>query len=66
MVATADSSLSVKLLSAVRIVMMSVAAYKAAWQLIHNPSLWEKTAHGLTANPAAAPPLQRTPHRLAS
>ncbi|MCU1592277.1 MAG: N-acetylglucosaminyltransferase [Frankiales bacterium] len=40
-------------------VMMSVAAYKAAWQLVRNPSLWEKTAHGLTANPAAAPPVQR-------
>ena len=40
-------------------VMMSVAAYKAAWQLVHNPSLWEKTAHGLTANPAAAPPMQQ-------
>jgi cellulose synthase/poly-beta-1,6-N-acetylglucosamine synthase-like glycosyltransferase len=40
-------------------VMMSVAAYKAAWQLVRSPSLWEKTAHGLTANPAAAPPPQR-------
>jgi glycosyltransferase XagB len=40
-------------------VMMSVAAYKAAWQLVRNPSLWEKTAHGLTANPAAEPPAAR-------
>jgi cellulose synthase/poly-beta-1,6-N-acetylglucosamine synthase-like glycosyltransferase len=40
-------------------VMMSVAAYKAAWQLVRAPSLWEKTAHGLTSNPAAAAPVQR-------
>ncbi len=28
--------------------MMSVAAYKAFWQLIHNPFYWEKTTHGLS------------------
>jgi cellulose synthase/poly-beta-1,6-N-acetylglucosamine synthase-like glycosyltransferase len=28
-------------------IMMSIAALKAAWQLIVNPSFWEKTAHGL-------------------
>ncbi|NOY66637.1 MAG: glycosyltransferase [Gammaproteobacteria bacterium] len=28
--------------------MMSVAAYKALWQLIHNPFYWEKTLHGIT------------------
>lgn len=29
-------------------VLMSVAAYKAAWQLIFRPFYWEKTDHGLT------------------
>jgi len=29
--------------------MMSVAAYKALWQLITKPFYWEKTSHGLTA-----------------
>jgi len=29
--------------------MMSVAAYKALWQLIHNPFYWEKTLHGITS-----------------
>jgi cellulose synthase/poly-beta-1,6-N-acetylglucosamine synthase-like glycosyltransferase len=29
-------------------VMMSIAAFKATWQLVLNPSFWEKTAHGLT------------------
>ncbi|MDH4320984.1 MAG: glycosyltransferase [Desulfobulbaceae bacterium] len=28
--------------------LMSVAAYKAFWQLIHNPFYWEKTTHGLS------------------
>lgn len=28
--------------------MMSIAAYKAIWQLIHNPFYWEKTEHGLS------------------
>jgi glycosyltransferase XagB len=28
--------------------MMSVAAYKALWQLIHKPFYWEKTTHGLS------------------
>lgn len=28
-------------------VMMSVAAAKGCWQLVHNPSYWEKTFHGL-------------------
>jgi cellulose synthase/poly-beta-1,6-N-acetylglucosamine synthase-like glycosyltransferase len=31
--------------------MMSVAAAKGCYQLIRNPSYWEKTAHGLTARP---------------
>lgn len=28
-------------------VLMSIAAYKALWQLIFNPHYWEKTEHGL-------------------
>lgn len=28
--------------------MMSIAAYKALWQLIYNPFYWEKTDHGLS------------------
>nr|WP_249277024.1 glycosyltransferase [Rhodococcus sp. 06-621-2] len=30
-------------------VMMSVAAIKGCWQLVRNPSYWEKTFHGLSA-----------------
>ncbi|EHQ88061.1 glycosyltransferase family 2 protein [Desulfosporosinus youngiae] len=30
--------------------LMSVAAYKAAWQLIFKPFYWEKTVHGLAEN----------------
>jgi hypothetical protein len=30
-------------------VMMSVAALKGAYQLVRNPSYWEKTFHGLSA-----------------
>ncbi len=33
-------------------VMMSIAAVKAAWQLVVTPSFWEKTTHGLTAEKA--------------
>ena len=29
-------------------VLMSIAAYKALWQLIHKPFYWEKTRHGLS------------------
>ncbi|RMG29901.1 MAG: glycosyltransferase, partial [Gammaproteobacteria bacterium] len=29
--------------------LMSIAAYKALWQLIHDPFYWEKTEHGLTS-----------------
>ncbi len=29
-------------------VLMSVAAYKALWQLLRNPFYWEKTQHGLS------------------
>jgi protein-S-isoprenylcysteine O-methyltransferase Ste14 len=31
--------------------MMSVAAAKGCYQLIRNPSYWEKTVHGLTERP---------------
>lgn len=34
-------------------VLMSVAAYKALWQLIRNPFYWEKTQHGLSKQVAA-------------
>lgn len=34
--------------------MMSVAATKGTYQLIRNPSYWEKTFHGLSAKPAGA------------
>ncbi|AZG47954.1 glycosyltransferase [Gordonia insulae] len=33
-------------------VMMSVAAIKGMWQLILNPSYWEKTFHGLASTPS--------------
>ncbi len=36
-------------------VMMSVAAAKGVYQLIRNPSYWEKTFHGLTQRPEADP-----------
>jgi cellulose synthase/poly-beta-1,6-N-acetylglucosamine synthase-like glycosyltransferase len=29
--------------------LMSIAAYKALWQLVRNPFYWEKTQHGLSA-----------------
>ncbi|WP_027507155.1 glycosyltransferase [Rhodococcus sp. UNC23MFCrub1.1] len=35
-------------------VMMSVAALKGCWQLLRNPSYWEKTFHGLSV-PASSP-----------
>ena len=34
-------------------VMMAIAALKAAIQLLSAPSFWEKTTHGLTAEPSA-------------
>jgi hypothetical protein len=27
-------------------VLMSIAAYRALWQLVRNPFYWEKTKHG--------------------
>ncbi|CCQ14122.1 putative glycosyl transferase family 2 [Rhodococcus sp. AW25M09] len=37
-------------------VMMSVASIKGCWQLVRNPSYWEKTFHGLSGPAAAAEP----------
>jgi hypothetical protein len=31
-------------------VLMSLAAIKAAWQLVVSPNYWEKTTHGLSAH----------------
>lgn len=36
-------------------VMMSVAAAKGVYQLIRNPSYWEKTFHGLSSRPDSQP-----------
>lgn len=38
-------------------VMMSVAAWRAFWQLIFNPHYWEKTQHGLHNVPTTTPRL---------
>ncbi|CAH1223973.1 hypothetical protein PAECIP111893_05058 [Paenibacillus plantiphilus] len=40
------------ILSPIYWVLMSIAAMKAAWQLITKPFYWEKTEHGLTEQPA--------------
>lgn len=37
-------------------VLMSIAAVKAAWQLITKPFYWEKTTHGLSGDHDAGPP----------
>jgi glycosyltransferase XagB len=34
-------------------VLISVAAYRALWQLLRHPSFWEKTSHGLSRHVAA-------------
>jgi cellulose synthase/poly-beta-1,6-N-acetylglucosamine synthase-like glycosyltransferase len=39
------------LLSPAYWLMMSVSAYKAFWQIFREPSLWEKTAHGMDRKP---------------
>ncbi|MCY9513103.1 glycosyltransferase family 2 protein [Paenibacillus apiarius] len=41
------------LLTPIYWVLMSIAAYKALWQLITKPFYWEKTTHGLTGAPSA-------------
>jgi glycosyltransferase XagB len=33
--------------------LMSIAAYKGFWQLIHNPFYWEKTQHGISKHTAS-------------
>jgi cellulose synthase/poly-beta-1,6-N-acetylglucosamine synthase-like glycosyltransferase len=47
-------------------VMMSVAALKAAWQLVVTPSFWEKTAHGLDSEYEADASEIAEPLRLVS
>ncbi len=44
--------------------MMSVAAYKAGWQLFTKPFYWEKTSHGLTST-APRPGMENDPHTTA-
>ena len=46
------------LLSPLYWVMMSVAAVKAAYQLVFQPSYWEKTVHGLDLSPDRPPARQ--------
>ena len=44
-----------------------VAAVKAVWQLFTRPHYWEKTAHGLVAEPpevAVAPPVVEPPREV--
>ena len=41
--------------------LMTVAAYKGLWQLIHNPFFWEKTTHGLSQFKHDDLDLQRQP-----
>jgi hypothetical protein len=40
------------LLLPVYYLLMSLAAYKALWQLVRRPHYWEKTEHGLTRQDA--------------
>ena len=42
-------------------VMMSVAAVKAAYQLVFHPSYWEKTSHGLNEKYSHGPNTDRSP-----
>lgn len=44
-------------------VMMSLAAYKAVFQLAFSRSLWEKTTHGLSAGPGPDPSARRPASR---
>ncbi len=42
--------------------MMSIAAAKGCWQLLRNPSYWEKTFHGLgTPSPSPGRPTSPRP-----
>ena len=38
-------------------VLISIAAYRALWQLVRDPFYWEKTQHGLSRHVTAAPPV---------
>ena len=40
--------------------MMSIAATKGVYQLIRNPSYWEKTFHGLAQRPSAEPSVEHS------
>lgn len=42
-------------------VLISIAAFKGAWQLFWNPWYWEKTVHGFAQPPAAASAAPGTP-----
>jgi len=42
-------------------ILMTVAAYKGLWQLVHNPFFWEKTTHGLSQFKHDDLDLQRQP-----
>ncbi len=54
------------LLASVYWLLMSVAAYKALYQLVTRPFYWEKTSHGLCPMPdGLAVELQGTARRLA-
>ncbi|UPW10222.1 glycosyltransferase [Gordonia terrae] len=59
LIAIREDDRSELLLSALLIpaywVMMSVAAIKGMWQILVNPSYWEKTFHGLSTSSAAEP-----------
>jgi hypothetical protein len=41
-------------------VLISIAAYKALWQLLRNPFYWEKTQHGVSRYGVDAPDARRT------
>ena len=47
------NALTVPLKVALLEALMSIAAYKGLWQLIHNPFYWEKTQHGISRYTAA-------------
>ena len=41
--------------------LISVAAYRAAWQLVRDPYLWEKTEHGVGGAETTMDPLKSAP-----
>ena len=46
-------------------VLMSIAAYRALWQLIRHPHFWEKTQHGLSRHPSTQTAPLATVHGVA-